>query len=113
MAKRKNVVDSDDDVSTPSQASKRARTEDSDDLAEVFVKREGKPVINGNGKGKGKAEEHDSDEDEEEDLHHDEQPNEEEEKRFEEDHGEAIRRKLELRRSTIGVCGSILSLAYS
>ncbi|KAF8551706.1 P-loop containing nucleoside triphosphate hydrolase protein [Imleria badia] len=101
MAKRKNIIDSDDDAS---QASKRARTEDSDELAQVPVtssRRERKPVINGIGKSK--AEDHDSDdEDEEEDFHHDEQPDEEEEKRFEEDHGEAIRSRLEQRRNTIG-----------
>lgn len=106
MAKRKNIVDSDDDAPEPSQAPKRARTEDSDDeLAQVPVtssRRERKPVING--KGKSEVEDHDSD-DEDEDLHHDEQPDEEEEKRFEEDHGEAIRRKLEQRRNTIGVRG--------
>lgn len=105
MAKRKNVIDSDDDAPESSQVSKRARTEDSDteDSDElVHVPASRKPVING--KGKTKAEEPDSDEeDEEEDLQHDDQPNEEEEKKFEEDHGEAIRRKLELRRSTIGV----------
>lgn len=105
MAKRKNAVGSDDDAPELSQASKRARTEDSDELVQVPAsspRRERKPVING--KGKTKADKHDSDEeDEEEDLHHDEQPNEEEEKRFEEDHGEAIRHKLEQRRSTIGV----------
>ncbi|KAG6377141.1 P-loop containing nucleoside triphosphate hydrolase protein [Boletus reticuloceps] len=104
MAKRRNVVDSDDDAPESSQASKRARTEDSDELAQgpaPFLKRERKAVING--KGKGKGEDHDSDdEDEEEDFHHDEQPNEEEEKKFEEDHGEAIRCKLEQRRNTIG-----------
>ena len=107
MAKRKNIVDSDDNAPESSQASKRARTEEIDEPVEVpasSLRRERKPAING--KGKTKAEDHDSDdEDEEEDLHHDDQPNEEEEKRFEEDHGEAIRRKLEQRRSTIGVRG--------
>jgi hypothetical protein len=107
MAKRKNIVDSDDDAPESSQTPKRARTEDSDELAQVLaspLRCERKPAING--KGKTKAEDRDSDgEDEEEDLHHDEQPNEEEEQRFEEDHGEAIRRKLEQRRNTIGVCG--------
>ncbi|KAG8214643.1 P-loop containing nucleoside triphosphate hydrolase protein [Butyriboletus roseoflavus] len=97
MAKRKNIVDSDDDAPESSQVSKRARTEDSDDLVQVPASR--RPVING--KGKTTVEDSD-DEDEEEDLHHDGQPTEEEEKKFEEDHGEAIRRKLELRRSTIG-----------
>lgn len=104
MAKRKNIVDSDDDAPESSPASKRARTEDSDEVAQAPaspLRRERKPAING--KGKAKAEDQDSDE--EEDLHHDEQPNEEEEQRFEEDHGEAIRRKLEQRRNTIGVCG--------
>lgn len=65
-----------------------------------------------NGKGKIRAEDHDSDNDEEEDLHHDDQLNEEYEKRFEEDHGEAIRRKLEQRRNTIGVRGFTSSLAH-
>lgn len=114
MAKRKNVVDSDDDAPESSQASKRARTEDSDELVQVpasSLRRERKLVING--KGETKPKEHDSDEDdEEEDLHHDEQPNEEEEKKFEEDHGEAIRNKLEQRRNTIGVRGfmSVISI---
>ncbi|KAN0087613.1 hypothetical protein V8E55_006234 [Tylopilus felleus] len=100
MAKRRNIVDSDDDVPQSSQALKRARTEDSDDIPAASPRRERKPVMNG--KGKIRAEDHDSDNDEEEDLHHDDQLNEEYEKRFEEDHGEAIRRKLEQRRNTIG-----------
>lgn len=101
MAKRRAVVDS-DDAPESSQASKRARTEDSDEPPASPVRRERKPVINSKGKAKAKDRDSDSDEDEEGDLR-DEQPNEEEEKRFEEDHGEAIRRKLEQRRNTIGV----------
>lgn len=107
MPKRRNVVDSDDELPESSQASKRARTEDDDELALIPASsppRERKPIING--KGKSAAQEHDSDEeDEDEDLHLDGQPDEEAETRFEEDHGEAIRHKLELRRSTIGVRG--------
>lgn len=106
MPKRKNIVESDDEAPESSQASKRARTEDSDEFAQIPTllspQRERKPVINGKGKRRAKGRDND-DSDEEEDLHHHEQPDEEEEKRFEEDHGEAIRRKLELRRSTIGV----------
>lgn len=109
MAKRKNIVDSDDDAPILSQASKRARTEDSDDdFAQIpapSVRRERKPAINGKGKAKDEEVDTDEDEGEDEDLLQDEQPNEEDEKRFEEDHGEAIRRKLEQRRNTIGVRG--------
>lgn len=114
MAKRKNIVNSDDDVTTSSQASKRARTEDSDDLDQDLAsspRRERKPVING--KGKGKAEEYSTDEDEEGDFPRDEEPDEEAEKRFEEDHGEAIRRKLEQRRNTIGVCSFLFMIGTS
>jgi hypothetical protein len=108
MAKRKATITSDDDTPESSQASKRARTADSDEeVVEVHAtpqKRERKPTINGKQKAKVHS---DEEEEEEEDLHHDDERNEEDEKKFEDDHGEAIRRKLEQRRNTIGVSGSM------
>ncbi|KAG9315735.1 P-loop containing nucleoside triphosphate hydrolase protein [Chiua virens] len=96
MAKRKNtVVDSDDDTPQLSQGSKRARTEDSDDLVELPAS---SPTVRKEASYQWQGDE----EDEEEDLHHEEQPDEEEERRFEEDHTEALRLKLEQRRNTIG-----------
>ncbi|KAF9221585.1 P-loop containing nucleoside triphosphate hydrolase protein [Gyrodon lividus] len=105
MAKRKVTIDSDDDTPESSQASKRARTVDSEeDVQATPPKRERKPTINT--KQNARARDGDSDEDgegeEEEDLHHDDERNEEDEQKFEEDHGEAIRRKLEQRRDNIG-----------
>ncbi|KAH7885235.1 P-loop containing nucleoside triphosphate hydrolase protein [Phlebopus sp. FC_14] len=101
MAKRKAAIDSDDESS---QASKRARTEDSDDdvqqVPSAIPKREANHKVNG--KGKAKAHVDASDEEEEDDIRHTEEQNEEYEKKFEEDHGDVIRRKLEERRNTFG-----------
>ncbi|KAF9241146.1 P-loop containing nucleoside triphosphate hydrolase protein [Melanogaster broomeanus] len=102
MAKRKVVVESDDDSPESSQASKCARTADGDEEVVQFQattpKRERKPIID----RKQKARARHSGSEEEEDLHHDDERNEEDEKQFEEDHGEVIRCKLEQRRNTIG-----------
>lgn len=103
MAKRKVIVDDDDDeaLDTLSQHSKRARTIDSDDeVVNRSRHRNRKP-------GNGKARQENSDEDEDEDEEDEEDPtqeehNEEEEQRFEELNGEAIRQRLEQKRNTFG-----------
>lgn len=118
MAKRKVIVDDDDDeaIDTLSQHSKRARTIDSDDEVAVDRSRHRnrKP-------GNGKARQEDSDEDDEdEEDPTQEEHDEEEEQRFEELNGEAIRQRLEQKRNTFGVSrmlatstdGSSLSTHY-
>ncbi|KAI6042717.1 P-loop containing nucleoside triphosphate hydrolase protein [Pisolithus marmoratus] len=95
MAKRRAVVVSDDEDPQSSQASKRAKTEDSD----IQVQRtpEKKPGVNGKIKDDGNS----SDEGEV-DIRDAEEEGEEFEKRFEEENGDAIRQRLEARSQVVG-----------
>ncbi|KAI6147159.1 P-loop containing nucleoside triphosphate hydrolase protein [Pisolithus tinctorius] len=100
MAKRRVAVDSDDEDPQSSQASKRARTQDSEvQQLEEFTSQtpEKKPKVNGKTKDEGNS----SDEGEI-DIRDANEEGEEFEKRFEEENGDAIRRRLEARSQVVG-----------
>ncbi|KAG6333299.1 hypothetical protein ID866_5786 [Astraeus odoratus] len=102
MAKRRAAIDSDDEAVQSSQASKRAKTEDSDD-GNAVQHVEPAPTARGKKPKKGQRVPNDDSSDEEDvDIGGAEGENEEFEKRFEEENGDAIRRRLEARRNTVG-----------
>ncbi|KAI6027610.1 P-loop containing nucleoside triphosphate hydrolase protein [Pisolithus microcarpus] len=95
MAKRRVAVDSDDEDPQSSQVSKRAKTEDSDSQGQQTPEKKSK--VNGKTKDEGNS----SDEGEV-DIRDANEEGEEFEKRFEEENGDAIRRRLEARSQVVG-----------